>query len=886
MIFAQRIEQLAQLRRRAAGIILQALEAGFDLALRHGCSPAARFGGQHGAGRLAQRAAGQFGRLQLDAKACHIGHHLIADLLQRRCALVGQPRQRRGVAGIIARLRRLEYRLPTADIFIGIERAELPHVKLYLRRRAAAQHPAITVERAGDGRQIGRKALLETRLGKQIRHAERFKFRRVGKGLRLAGEQRAAHQTPRFAAHLLLEQGERALFGAHRCDNALRGFNQRAIEQRTGQLPAKAAFVGQQSAGVGKDPRAGRSVFLAGEFACHQIGFKPLQDIAIIAPRPGTIAQHQIDLERLIHRHRIITGPPQRAFGCHDQARQQIALQPVAIGARRFIGKPAAVQAETLPQRRRGGRRDAVRQPIAQCIKHVEWFGKRCRQRYPVARIKCGLAALYGLGARQGCILAAAIIDETGDQRARQPQRDQPASASGGELQRAIALAARHVGASKPGFGDDDFGQQAVDEEGARVRRARALALADGGRKTAEQAVERRSLLHPAGEVKTAQARSRGVRRGSGASTEYAIEQADKPGAQIDEARRQRERGAAPYRIAFVLQPVGQAIGQRLHGIVITGGKAGLRRPVGYQRQRVAHNGTAAFHRQIIKKFGEAHQQISLGEQHIHRQFQPQFARQFGDAGAQRDNVPFQPFGIGLAQLIKPDGNDHTVERLQRPGFLECTQELAPTLRIFAGAAVLAGIAAGGIDQHGFIGEPPIAVARAAHPGGGFIGEQSQPAFLDQRRLAGTWRPDDDIPRLGIKTAPTPFTAALPLHLIQRGPHLGGHGFAFKIGRFGNRLGQCGISLALPPRPPTGRRAKAHPHQRNQPPAQRQERGHEQPAHEEDDERRQQGGANRQHPPIAQKLADRRHHSLRGSTSSTRRFCAFACGLSARSTGS
>ena len=78
-------------------------------------------------------------------------------------------------------------------------------------------------------------------------------------------------------------------------------------------------------------------------------------------------------------------------------------------------------------------------------------------------------------------------------------------------------------------------------------------------------------------------------------------------------------------------------------------------------------------------------------------------------------------------------------------------EEGEPAAAVGLGVGILRRVAPGGVDQHGLVGEPPVAIARAAdalHGRGRVVaGERKLQAGIDERRrLAGAGRPDDEIP--------------------------------------------------------------------------------------------------------------------------------------------
>ncbi|MGY3120219.1 hypothetical protein ACVWXQ_004156 [Bradyrhizobium sp. S3.14.4] len=125
------------------------------------------------------------------------------------------------------------------------------------------------------------------------------------------------------------------------------------------------------------------------------------------------------------------------------------------------------------------------------------------------------------------------------------------------------------------------------------------------------------------------------------------------------------------------------------------------------------------------------------------------------------------PNGIGVKcefllrqrqDVFDTDGDKDAVDRLARPAFLQDVQERQPAILVGLAVGVLGRVAAGGIDQHRLLGEPPIAVARTADPrdrcGRRPARERKFEPGIDQRRgLAGSGRTDDDVPRQIVEIA-------------------------------------------------------------------------------------------------------------------------------------
>ena len=112
-----------------------------------------------------------------------------------------------------------------------------------------------------------------------------------------------------------------------------------------------------------------------------------------------------------------------------------------------------------------------------------------------------------------------------------------------------------------------------------------------------------------------------------------------------------------------------------------------------------------------------------------------------------------------VGYVAERNRHDHAVERLPGTRPAQQIEEGVPACTIDRCIRILGGVAAGGIDQHGILGEPPVAEPRAADAGHralSHLGSQRkfQPAVQQRRRLAGARRPDDGVPRLLVEIAP------------------------------------------------------------------------------------------------------------------------------------
>ncbi len=215
---------------------------------------------------------------------------------------------------------------------------------------------------------------------------------------------------------------------------------------------------------------------------------------------------------------------------------------------------------------------------------------------------------------------------------------------------------------------------------------------------------------------------------------------------------------------------------------------------------------------QVLEKLGKAGEQVRLGEQHVDRDAQPQLVVKFAQATADRLGVGVAVCLAQFGQVGKADRHQHPVQRLARARALEQFEETQPGCGIHHLVAVLRGVAAGRVDQHGLVGEPPVAVAGAAHAANrraaslatrGIGQREAQPAIDERRRLAGAGRPDEHVPGKLVEVAAEPPGQAGALQLAQRVSQaltqqgqLLGRGRLVRIGRGdGHTLDQRAVTL-------------------------------------------------------------------------------------------
>ena len=111
------------------------------------------------------------------------------------------------------------------------------------------------------------------------------------------------------------------------------------------------------------------------------------------------------------------------------------------------------------------------------------------------------------------------------------------------------------------------------------------------------------------------------------------------------------------------------------------------------------------------------------------------------------------PLALANARMNKKShGRARRLGWLARPVFAQQGQEALPGVPVGRGVGILGGVAARRVDQHGFVGKPPVAVAGAADAldlvSAELIGEREAQAGVDQRGgLARAGRANEDVPR-------------------------------------------------------------------------------------------------------------------------------------------
>ena len=119
-----------------------------------------------------------------------------------------------------------------------------------------------------------------------------------------------------------------------------------------------------------------------------------------------------------------------------------------------------------------------------------------------------------------------------------------------------------------------------------------------------------------------------------------------------------------------------------------------------------------------------------------------------------------------LQQVLDVEGQDHAVQRAQRPGTAQHLQKVGPARSVHSRVRLLQRIAACGVDEYRFFAEPPVAVARAAHTldrGLPHLAGQrkGQPRIEQGGGLARAGRADKQVPGKLVQVLPRFEPAAL-----------------------------------------------------------------------------------------------------------------------------
>ena len=354
----------------------------------------------------------------------------------------------------------------------------------------------------------------------------------------------------------------------------------------------------------------------------------------------------------------------------------------------------------------------------------------------------------FGLGLGLGAPGEAAEEEGQGGDGSEGAAADEPAAAGGAGFFR-----------DEHGFAEDDVAQQAGEEVAAALFGAQAggafLIEAEGAGEGAGEAVDRGAFLGAGGEVDAAQ-EGGGVELGA---AESFLEEGGERGFEAGDLGGEAGEGGAAVWAALGLQAIEQAGveagGEGLEG----GGEAG--EDVGVfclQVKRVAPDLGAFFAVEVVEVFGEAGQEVGFGDDGVNGHADAEAVGEFLDAFADGAGVGAAFGWGGGGDVGDGDGDEDAVERLAGAGALEEVEEGEPAGFIDGGIGVLGGVAAGGVDQDGVFGEPPVAHAGAADAGDRALahlgGERELQAGVEEcRGFASAGGADDDVPWLFVEVA-------------------------------------------------------------------------------------------------------------------------------------
>jgi hypothetical protein len=157
----------------------------------------------------------------------------------------------------------------------------------------------------------------------------------------------------------------------------------------------------------------------------------------------------------------------------------------------------------------------------------------------------------------------------------------------------------------------------------------------------------------------------------------------------------------------------------------------------------------------------------NLCDHQVHGHLNLQLARELFEPVARRFDVRLAGGCTLDDQILCVDREDHAVQRPARPMLVQEREALAPPDAVGRRVGVLCRISSSSIEEDRFVGEPPVAVARAADAAqrafADTLLERKLQAGIEQRRgLARAWRADDHVPRQVVEAV-----SAAPL-LLQR----------------------------------------------------------------------------------------------------------------------
>ncbi|MNQ40754.1 hypothetical protein D3C85_544150 [compost metagenome] len=622
-----------------------------------------------------------------------------------------------------------------------------------------AEHPLLFGQRAGLGEAGGEEAFAVTTLGEQA--AQRI----VQRPPALAREHQRRVAAGRFADAEVLHP-VRQRVPLHPVVDPLR-------HRHLLQLPA---LVGDQ-----RLVQAGRWRLALEE--CVEVLTQclalPGGEIARQAPVPVEVdpgldevrvvmlgaGQHQIGLQPLVEKVGI-AAVAQLVLDAGEQARRKHGDQQLAVDATGFGFEHIALeQPITLRPGRRVGGHVADGVEHRQHGEHVA-LGRADGLDLVLERLD---PPVHG----GDVVLVGAVAGEPhqadGDEQYRRRRQRAPRQPFAPPLHVRIA-------ADQAALAEGHIAEQPLDKvaaAGAGLPRQVLAVEVHALRHGADQPVDRAAFLGATGEVQAAQQWPFFI----GIGLEHGIEEAGQAVADRRELLREAVDQVAPRRVPLLLQALHQPLGETL----LEGGELrreshqrALRALAVVQGEGGAPDLGAVFLAEVVEELHEARHQVELGEHDVDRETHSELAIQLLHPGA--DGLGMGgALGVAAQQQVgQADGDEGTVDGPTLALGTQQVEKAQPGGLVHGGVAVLGGVAAGGIQQHGFVGEPPVAVARTAHTANGAAAHlrgqgEVQPGIDQRGGLARAGRADDHVPGQFVQVAPL---APAQLGALEQGQRL------------------------------------------------------------------------------------------------------------------
>jgi hypothetical protein len=273
---------------------------------------------------------------------------------------------------------------------------------------------------------------------------------------------------------------------------------------------------------------------------------------------------------------------------------------------------------------------------------------------------------------------------------------------------------------------------------------------AEAGRHRAHHPVDGAALLGAAGEVDAAQL-GRGLEP---AGLEDFAQEWFQQRLEGAELLREGVDEVAPLGVALRLQPLHQAGVEALQEGVELGTEMAHQSRLGLRllggEGHAPHLGPLLA-AQVGEEFHEPRHQVALGEGEVDGEADAELLVQLVDALLDGAGVGGALALALLQQVGHAHRHQHAVDGAAAAVPLEQLEEAHPGGAVHRLEAVLGGVAPGGVQQHRLVGEPPVAVAGAAHATDGVLAEalgqrEVQPGVEQRRGLARAGRADDYVP--------------------------------------------------------------------------------------------------------------------------------------------